>query len=141
MFSIVLLGSCKKYEDNNGISLKTATGRLTGLWKVERSNGMDYDSLWLANSNTHIYHTINITRSGSFEERIVFSDGIPGSGNVAGDTTNIQWRWGQNKDTLILYDEFSVDFSFPITKLTNSEFTYQIFTFSGDLISRECIKL
>jgi hypothetical protein len=145
---LLLFGSCKKYEDNTGISLKTATGRLIGSWKVVRTDGIDFDSLFLADYNIHIDHTINITRS-SFIERLVYTDLNLDSGNVDDNTIfDSQWQWGKNKDTLILLDSRPNTY-IPITKLTNSEFNYQYLdgTFTNTLLgfsgitSYECIKL
>ena len=39
LLTLLLFGSCKKYEDNTGISLKTATGRLMDLGKLYGQTG------------------------------------------------------------------------------------------------------
>jgi hypothetical protein len=56
LLGLMLLGnqSCKKYADNEGISLQTRTERVANDWKVEnyKVNGVDFTSLFAGYTET-----------------------------------------------------------------------------------------
>ncbi len=99
--------SCKKYPDGPLFSLRSATARLVGKWKIV--DGID-------NDDVKVY--LIFKKSGDFTEEVKY-----GSDNYELDG---EWKWGTGKKTVIIeFDESSDESELTVLRLTNSEFWFK----------------
>ena len=118
--SIFVLGSCGKYEEGPGFSLRSKKARVTGEWTMVKysENGVDEpldaddkDDTWI------------IDKDGTWE----ITD--PGSGSDKGT-----WEFSDDKEKFEQSQDFNgASFTIPATilRLTNSEFWLE-YDFDGD---------
>ena len=117
IFSIVLLGSCSKYQDNPPFSLSTKKSRLVGEWESDRINTVNTDSNYY-----------EFKRDG---ELVYDANGFP---TIIGT-----WSFANDKeDLLIEFPQGSIaqgSYVWEIYKLTRKEFWF--ISSSGILIELE----
>jgi uncharacterized protein YfcZ (UPF0381/DUF406 family) len=76
-----VFSSCKKYEDDGFISLRTAKARLTGTWKVEKA--FDKDGNDISSTLTSTNYQVRFDKDGKFNV----------SANVLFFTINATGKW------------------------------------------------
>ena len=129
--------SCSKYEDNDGLSLKSKTGRLTGDWEVVKINGQNPET-YLSNqllggytgSSYYSFSIDNLKMEWEFEKDGDFEQAINGDISLSFYGSSIsyplnysfdgEWEWEDNKETIEVEVSGSSE-EFEIKKLTNSE--------------------
>jgi hypothetical protein len=124
--------SCSKYEDNNGLSLRSKTGRLTGTWEVVKINGQS-PSVYFANAlNAYGYNvSTDIDMEWEIESNNDISNELSGTINISygsysyntpiNTADNGEWEWGTNKESIEVDWNTAGSVEFEIKKLTNSE--------------------
>lgn len=107
----LLLGSCSKYEDGPGFTVRTAKARVSGDWKLTSYtlNGVDYTS-----SLPTI--TMTIEKDGSYSA--TYSSG---SGSVTESGT---WVFNDDKTTIAFTASSNTD-TYTITELKSKEMKLQ----------------
>tara|TARA_B100000768_G_scaffold76195_1_gene72710 strand:- start:219 stop:584 length:366 start_codon:yes stop_codon:yes gene_type:complete len=112
IFSIVLLGSCSKYQDNPPFSLSTKKSRLVGEWESDRINTVNVDSI-----------DYEFKRDG---ELVYDAKGLP---TIIGT-----WSFANDKEDLLIEFPQGI-YVWEIYKLTRKEFWF--INSSGILIELE----
>ena len=104
MFSVLLLGSCSKYDDNPAISLSSKKSRLVGKWESYILNGQVVDS------DDKFTYTFN--DGGDFDYvRYNTADGG-------------EWEFSSDKESLrVVFNDGTVR-DWEIKKLTKKEFNF-----------------
>ena len=113
VFAVTLLGSCKKYPENTGISLQSAKKRITKRWQLKSVN----DSLFIdtTNINSQIwiveqfqYHEFLNDGSLLIESFYNYKE-IDSNGNILYDTNWLNptisgfWEFRDNKKKLFIH--------------------------------------
>lgn len=103
---MLIFGSCGKYEDGPGFSLRSKTARLTGEWEVDEIDG---DS-----------------PTGTYEFEIEKDGDITFTYEYYGDVyvNEGDWEWDSDKEVIeIRVDGDKVEWE--VLKLTNDEFWFE----------------
>lgn len=106
----LMLGSCKKYPEGPGMTLRSATARLVGVWAPEKSfeNGAEY-----ALTADDKDDTWEFKKDGSF----TYTD--PGN-----EVTSGQWVFNKDKTKIVVTvtdSGLSMSVTFDILRLANDE--------------------
>ena len=103
VFSIVLFGSCSKYDDNPAISLSSKKSRLVGTWEI------DIRGSTVVESHEKFSYTFN--EGGDFNRVLSNSD-----------TDEGEWEFSSDKETIRIIFDNGVVFDWEIKRLTKKEF-------------------
>jgi len=107
----LVLGSCKKYEEGHGFSLRSKKARVAGEWKIEKEIYNGQDEPLDADDKDDVW---KFDKDGTFE----FQD--PGNSTQKG-----KWSFDDKKEKITLTDDgSSFAFVIEVIRLTNKEFWY-----------------
>jgi len=107
----LVLGSCKKYEEGPGFSLRSKKARVAGEWKIEKEIYNGQDEPLDADDKDDVW---KFDKDGTFE----FQD--PGNSTQKG-----KWSFDDKKEKITLTDDgSSFAFVIEVIRLTNKEFWY-----------------
>ncbi len=117
----LLLESCGKYEDGPGISLRSRTNRITGIWSMSNAEVGDQNI-------TSFYSTFDI----SIRDDNTYSQT---TALLVGGLDNREGVWSFTDDDKIFRVEYdnAVTLLFTIRRLTNSEFWVEFEATEADL--------
>lgn len=106
--SILVLGSCGKYEEGPGFSLRSKKGRLAGEWQMFRQIVDGQDRALSADEKDDVWI---IDKDGKYE--------ITDPGN---DSQKGSWTFGEDKETVTFTDDDNgLELKGTVLKLKNSE--------------------
>lgn len=108
----LVLGSCKKYEEGPGFSLRSKNARVAGDWKLEKSIYNGQDEPLDADDKDDVW---KFDKDGTFE----FQD--PGTSTEKGT-----WAFDNKKEKITLtFDGSSFALVVEVIRLTNKEFWFK----------------
>lgn len=116
-----IIGACKKYPEDGGLSSKTVKGRLVGTWIFQKQSTATMSIT--PEGDNYIY--LRFERNGEASQEFNYVDSVFTDIDTSG-VIYYNWEFSDNKDNLILTELGSGnDVSLRILKLTKNSFVFE----------------